>query len=207
MGWIGIPCDSRPSNREINWIVQQRMETPTCRIIDRSAWQAHDRHRFLLMEAEPRVETDKAIRFIVVILVKYHQHELLYKEVEESMGPNELDSPMRIMNQLEGHPPTGGYSARWRERILQHHQDMKPREDMKPRDMKPREEVRLQYEGCSTPLPRLGVGDPSDRRGATTLQQRPISEVLPPSDASVPGPQPTHRRRHQAGAGERAGMS
>ena len=74
------------------------------------------------------METDKAIRFIVVILIKYHQHELLYKEVEESMGPNELDCPMRIMNQLEGHPPTEGYSARWRERILQHHhQDMKPR--------------------------------------------------------------------------------
>ena len=127
MGWIGIPCDSRPSNREINQMVQQRMETPTCRIIDRSGWQVNGRHQFLLMEAEPKVETDKAIRFIVVILIKYHQHELLYKEVEESMGPNELDCPMRIMNQLERHPPTEGYSARWRERILQHHQDMKPR--------------------------------------------------------------------------------
>ena len=127
MGWIGIPCDSRPSNREINRMVQQRMETPTCRIIDRSGWQAHGRHQFLLMEAEPRVETDKSIRFIVVILVEYHQHQLLYKEVEESMGPNELDCPMRIMNQLEEHPPTEEYSARWRERVLQHHQDMKPR--------------------------------------------------------------------------------
>ena len=125
MGWIGILCDSRPSNREINQMIQQQMETPTCRIIDRSGWQANGRHQFLLMEAEPRVETDKAIRFIVVILVEYHQHQLLYKEVEESMGPNELDCPMRIMNQLEGHPPTGEYSARWRKKVLQHHQDMK----------------------------------------------------------------------------------
>ena len=93
MGWTGIPCDSRPSNREINQMVQQWMETPTCRIIDRSGWQAHGRHQFLLMEAEPRVETDKSIRFIVVILVEYHQHQLLYKDVEESMGPNELDLP------------------------------------------------------------------------------------------------------------------
>ena len=90
MGWTGTPCDSKPSNREINRMVQQWMETPTCRIIDRSEWQAHGRHQFLLMEAEPRVETEKAIRFIVVILVEYHQHQLLYKEVEESMGPNEL---------------------------------------------------------------------------------------------------------------------
>ena len=121
MGWTGIPCDSRPSNREINRMVQQWMETPTYRIIDRSGWQAHGRRQFLLVEA------DKAIRFIVVILVEYRQHELLYKEVEESMGPNELDCPMRIMNQLDGHPPTGEYSARWRERVLQRHQDMKPR--------------------------------------------------------------------------------
>ena len=73
------------------------------------------------------METDKSIRFILVILVEYRQHQLLYKEVEESMGPNELDCPMRIMNQLGGHPPTGEYSARWRERVLQRHQDMKPR--------------------------------------------------------------------------------
>ena len=195
MGWTGIPCDIRPSNREINRMVQQWMETPTCRIIDRSGWQAHGRHQFLLMEAEPRMEADKSIRFIVVILVEYRQHELLYKEGEESSGPNELNCPMRIMNQLEEHPPTGEYSARWRERILQHHQDMKPRE-----------EIRLQYGGCSTPLPHLGVGDPSDRRGAATLRQRPISSVLRPSDVSEPGPQPTHLRRHQAGTGECAGM-
>ena len=127
MGWTGIPCDSRPSDKEINRMVQQWMETPTCRIIDRSGWQAHGRYQLLLMEAEPRVETDKAIRFIALILVEYRQHELLYKEVEESMGPNELDCPMQIMNQLEGHPPTGEYSARWREMVLQHHQDMKLR--------------------------------------------------------------------------------
>ena len=59
------------------------------------------------METESRAETDKAARFIIVILVEYRQHELLYKEVEESMGPNELDCPMRIMNQLEEHPPSG----------------------------------------------------------------------------------------------------
>ena len=39
------------------------------------------------------------------------QHQLLYKDVEESMGPNEVDCPMPIMNQLEGHPPLGEYSA------------------------------------------------------------------------------------------------
>ncbi len=93
-------------------MVQQGMETPTCRIIDRSGWQAHGQHQFLLMEA------DKTIRFVVVILVEYRRHELLYKEVEESMGPNELDCPMRIMKQLEGHPPLGEFSARWRERFL-----------------------------------------------------------------------------------------
>ena len=39
MGWTGTPCDSKPSNREINRMVQQWMETPTYRIIDRSEWQ------------------------------------------------------------------------------------------------------------------------------------------------------------------------
>ena len=93
-------------------MAQQWIETPTCRIIDRSGWQAHGRHQFLLMEAERRVKTDQAVRFIVVILVEYRQHELLNKDVEESMGPNKLDCPIRIMNQLEGqHHPIGEYSA------------------------------------------------------------------------------------------------
>ena len=39
------------------------------------------------------------------------------------MGPNELDCPMWIMNQLGEYPPAGEYSARWRERVLQHHQE------------------------------------------------------------------------------------
>ena len=93
MGWTGTPCDSKPSNREINRMVQQWMETPTCRIIDRSEWQAHGRHQFLLMEAEPRVETEKAIRFIVVILVEYHQHQLLYKEVGRAWGQTNWTAP------------------------------------------------------------------------------------------------------------------
>ena len=46
MGWTEIPCDSRPSDREINRMVQERMETPTCRTIDRSEWQAHGRILF-----------------------------------------------------------------------------------------------------------------------------------------------------------------
>ena len=69
------------------------------------------------MEKERRVEMDKSIKlvswfppcllvsplspgfpFILIILVEYRQRELLYREVDESMGPNELDCPMRIMN-------------------------------------------------------------------------------------------------------------
>ena len=60
------------------------------------------------------VSSGPGFPFILIILVEYRQHELLYREVEESMGPNERDCPMRIMNQLGGHPPDGEYSARWR---------------------------------------------------------------------------------------------
>ena len=102
--------------------------TRHCRIIDRSGWLNHGRHQFVLMEEErPEGAEGNPTRFVMVIIVEQWGQELAHKIVEDSMGPLELDCPLRIMKQLEGSPPTGESSQNWRANVLQHHQEMSPR--------------------------------------------------------------------------------
>ncbi len=118
MGWTGIPCGARPNNKELNALIKDRIESPSCRIIDRSAWLDFGKRQFLLMEADSRDGQYPSQRFIIMITVEYRQFHLLYRDDEESMGLGKPDCPMRIMRKLEGHPPTGEHSAAWRDRVV-----------------------------------------------------------------------------------------
>jgi len=64
---------------------------------------------------------DKPVqRFAVEVLTQHYRgygHNFGYKPVDESMGPVDTDIPMRLFAMLDGYPPTGGYSANWRERV------------------------------------------------------------------------------------------
>ena len=92
MGWTGIPCESRPSNQELNQLLKHELETSTCRIIDRSSWLDHGKRQFLLMESTPADGTNP-LKFVLMVMVDYRRHQLLYKDIEESMGPTERDCP------------------------------------------------------------------------------------------------------------------
>ena len=72
-------------------------------------------------------EEPQVVRFIAVVRMEYHRGELLIRGDDESVGPNDTDCPMRIMNQMEGHPPVNEYSRRWREDVLARHADMRPK--------------------------------------------------------------------------------
>ena len=121
MGWTGIPCGARPNNKELNALIKDRIESPSCRIIDRSGWLDFGKRQFLLMEADARDGQYPSQRFIIMITVEYRQFQLLYRDDEESMGFGKLDCPMRLMRKLEGHPPTGEHSAAWRDRVITNH--------------------------------------------------------------------------------------
>lgn len=127
MGWSSIHYESRPHSHELNRLVKQWMESDTCHIIDRSAWMNHGKRQFLLMEANSPKEGTTTRRFVIMMLVEHRRRELLYKDIDESMGPLQYDCPIRIMKQLEGHAPTGRFSDQWRQKVLRHHQDTKPR--------------------------------------------------------------------------------
>ena len=112
MGWTAIPMDRRPNNGELNALVDECMQSDTCRIIDRSGWMKHGRLQFLLMEANTQDGEGNPAkqRFVIVLLTEYRRGEFLYKEVEESMGPLELDCPTRIMRAARGDNPHWGSS-------------------------------------------------------------------------------------------------
>ena len=127
MGWTGIPLGAKPNTKELDRLVKSWMESPTCCIIDQSAWLDFGKRKFLLMESAARGNDVPSRRFIIMLMVHYRQGEILYKDVEESMGPQEFDCPMRLMAQLESHPPLGEFSAKWREKVVAYHQDRKAR--------------------------------------------------------------------------------
>ena len=128
MGWTSIHYESRPPSHERNSLVKQWMESDTCHIIDRSAWMDHGRRQFLLMEADSPKKGITGRRFVIMMIVEHRRGELFYKAIDESMGPLQYDCPMRIMKRLEGHAPIGEFSGQWRQKVLRHHQDTRPRD-------------------------------------------------------------------------------
>lgn len=123
MGWTGIYCPERPDTDQLNRIVDNQLRSDRFHIADRSGWLDHNRHQFVLMEEN----TDPHLPFVIVVLAEYRDHHIMIKEVEESMGPLELDCPLRIMKKLEGHRPLNDYSSEWRAKVLKHHEDTAPR--------------------------------------------------------------------------------
>lgn len=56
--------------------------------------------------------------FIYFALITKHKNEFWVKTMTESMGPSQMDCPLRLLN----HPcTTGSYSAQWRESVRQYH--------------------------------------------------------------------------------------
>ena len=125
MGWTGIYVDRRPSFQEMTRMVDEWTRGDRYRNIDRSGWMGHGSHIYLLTEHDG--EDGSNVRFITVVLVEYVKGELRYKVVDESVGPYEVDCPMRLINALEGHPPVNDYALKWRERVTEFHNQTRPK--------------------------------------------------------------------------------
>lgn len=64
-------------------------------------------------------ENNAPIYFGTIILTERRGGEICYKEMDESMGPNESRCPLRIINKLEELAPLSdpsSYAYKWRER-------------------------------------------------------------------------------------------
>ena len=180
MGWTGIPMDRKPDCRELNEMVTERMERGEYRIIDRSGWLDHGRRIFLLMERE-RVreggETPRAERFAAMAGVAYRRGQLLIREDDESAGPNETDCPVRIIRQLEDHPPSNESARRWRERVLARHAGMGPKKAILRK-------LRKEYPGGDSRLV-LGTGEQVRYAQGRYHRRRNASAYICPGDGSL----------------------
>lgn len=66
--------------------------------------------------------TTQEASFIYFALITKHKNEFWVKTMTESMGPAQVDCPLRLLN----HPcTTGSYSAQWREAVRQYHANKK----------------------------------------------------------------------------------
>ena len=120
MGWTGTPVTHRLNTAELNALVDRELATPGAKITDRSGWSGS--HRFTLMELEPGHDPETLCRrLIVTTLVQYHDGDVLTKHMDESVGPNAADCPLRILAQAEEFPPFNEHAAEWRARVREHH--------------------------------------------------------------------------------------
>ena len=124
MGWSGPYVGKNPSSDVVNSFADQQLESPEFTIFDRSGWIGN--HRYYLCELNHGVERDNPTRmFVTVLLKEMRQGYLMFKGMDDSVGPFYYDCPIRLMNGVEQYPPRNELSANWRERVREYHQNMK----------------------------------------------------------------------------------
>lgn len=122
MGWTKQWIDKRPNNEELNRLVDELLAREDQRTLDRSSWMNHGRHQFRLEEfTDPR--TGEKSRFIEIVEVRYSGQWFYWCVDNELSGPRKENCPLRLLDQLEDHPPKNEYARRWRERVRQYHAD------------------------------------------------------------------------------------
>jgi hypothetical protein len=65
-------------------------------------------------------EAQNGERYVALFLLERDHGHWGYKDLDESMGPNAVDCPLRFL-ELATAKPTG-YAAAWRERVREFHQ-------------------------------------------------------------------------------------
>lgn len=68
-------------------------------------------------------ETVEGERYICLYLIQKHEGALLYKDISESMGPLEVDCPLRFLERAP--QPEGEFAAEWRQKVQEYHQNKK----------------------------------------------------------------------------------
>lgn len=72
-------------------------------------------------------QTGHAKRFIVLFLMECRGGCWGYKDVDECMGPCEVNCPLAYLDLVKDHPPGNEYAQAWREKVRQYHaEQVKP---------------------------------------------------------------------------------
>jgi hypothetical protein len=117
MGWTGIYTRESAES-----VIRRDMESGgMCRVL------ANRGAKYWLVE---NVKT--GIRFAVVAEVKRRGGELVFKLVDESMGPFQHGYPLAWLDRLS--PTDSEYALAWREKVRNHHANKKSTRGLKPGD-------------------------------------------------------------------------
>jgi Domain of unknown function (DUF6927) len=101
-------------------------ETHTLRTLD----GARVRNTVYLAVRSTDKKTSRSFVFAAVIMISNTKKSGFgYKDQTESMGPNQLDCPLRIIRLLSpiGDLPHAGFAADWRARVAAHHDEQRQR--------------------------------------------------------------------------------
>jgi hypothetical protein len=71
--------------------------------------------------------------FGAIFLTRRNRGEFGYKDMDESMGPNASDAPLKMVDLLDRLAPNpGGYAAKWRAAVREYHAKRKARPKWAP---------------------------------------------------------------------------
>ena len=162
MGWTGEYHDGRPNTAQLNALLADWTKDVNTQIIDRSGWRDFNRRIWLLLDEPGRAHLAHQ-RVIILVLVDYSNNMVMDKDVDETMGPFDLDCPMRLINAADQYPAPSQTATLWRERVRAHHALRKEQNALlRQIPLRTRTEVVLQH-GETVPL-RF-----NHHRGRTTM--------------------------------------
>lgn len=113
MGWSGVPCRKPANARELADAALEEFlsgwKTPP-RVL------AHKASKGVLYAKMETVKDDTKVRWIAVVLYSWEDGELLLKTMDNSMGPNYYDVPVKWLDDV---PVANEFDAGWRCAILE----------------------------------------------------------------------------------------
>lgn len=128
MGWtsyyLGRGYTKRQACQEVldDYLLGSHMEAVASTLVKPDRGSGYDPIDYVGYVAFRYAEGTKAARcygdkvMALIILLGYRGGEAWYKDMDESMGPNECDCPMSVLEKLS--PAEGEYAEEWRARCV-----------------------------------------------------------------------------------------
>lgn len=129
MGWT-TPYDTHTKQQVVDLLNSQRHWGEHYRVLESSVRGNHHWQLVELLPTHPSFDTLTS-PFIALNLLGYDRGVGCwgYKDICESMGPCEVDCPIKYLDRA---PVAGQYGEEWRSRVRAHHEAMRTRAKLEP---------------------------------------------------------------------------
>jgi hypothetical protein len=125
MGWTS----TNRRGRSVKDFLADEFKSDNWKIIDAAIVNRNEYYALIEYQRDAGMYP-KGYRSVLVAMLKYaprSYYDISYKDMDETMGPNIDNCPLRILDALADHPPGNEYAAAWRARCRAKHTKPRPK--------------------------------------------------------------------------------